>query len=82
MLKIKEFFNYKKRFKNQKHKNKRLRKKVNKLQKPIIEEFAMFVKDDEIIKLRKEITILKNQIKNLNLECQKYFDYLIEKVDE
>lgn len=49
MLKIKDFFNYKKRFKNQKHKNKKLTKKINKLQKPIIEEFAILVKDEKLL---------------------------------
>ena len=40
-MKIKNIFNYRKLWKNQKNKNKRLRKKVNKLSKSLAEELKL-----------------------------------------
>ena len=55
MKKIKEMFNYRKLWKNQKNKNKRLTKKVNRLKKQVIKT---------------------------NLEAQRYFDMLMEVLNE
>lgn len=81
MLKIKELFDYHKKWKHQKNRNKNLRKKVNKLSKGISEELKLDVTNEEIRKLRLEVNRLKKQVTKLNLEAQRYFDMLIEKVE-
>lgn len=78
MLKIKELFDYRKRWKHQKNKNKRLKKKVNKLSTSLAEELKLDVTNEEIKKLKNEIKALKRQINKLNLEAQKYFDLLMK----
>lgn len=78
-MKLKNIFNYRKLWKNQKNKNKRLRKKVNKLSTNLAEELKLDVTNDEIRKLKQQVKALQNQVKNLNLEAQKYFDLLVEK---
>ena len=78
-MKIKNIFNYRKLWKNQKNKNKRLRKKVNKLSTSLAEELKLDITNDEIRKLRLKVNILEKQIVKLNLEAQKYFDLLMEK---
>lgn len=82
MLKIKELFDYRKKWKNQKNRNKNLRKKVNKLSKGISEELKLDITNEEIRKLRLEINRLKKQVIKSNLEAQRYFDMLIEKNEE
>ena len=82
LQKIKYMFNYRRLFKNQKHQNKRLRKKINKLQTSLISELKLDVTNEEIAKLRKQIENQSKQIKKLNLECQKYFDMLMERNNE
>lgn len=81
-LKLKEFFDYRKRYKNQKNKNKRLRKKVNKLSSGLVEELRLDVTNDEIIRLKREIKTLKNQVKNLSLQAQRYFDMLMDEINK
>lgn len=81
MLKIKELFDYRKKWKNQKNRNKNLRKKVNKLSKGISEELRLDITNEEIRKLRLEINRLKKQVIKSNLEAQRYFDMLMEKVE-
>ena len=81
-LKIKELFDYRKRYKNQKNKNKRLRKKVNKLSSGLVEELRLDVTNDEIIRLKREIKTLKNQVKNLSLQAQRYFDMLMDEINK
>lgn len=80
--KIKEMFNYRRLFKNQKHQNKRLRKKINKLQTSLISELKLDVTNDEIAKLRKEVACLKRTVIKANLEAQRYFDLLMEMSDK
>lgn len=82
MLKIRELFNYRKRWKLQKNRNKRLRKKVNKLSTSLAEELKLDVTNDEIRKLKQQVKSLQKQVKTLNLEAQKYFDLLVEKVSD
>lgn len=82
MLKIKDLFEYRKRWKHQKNRNKRLRKKVNKLSTGLAEELKLDITNDEIRKLNQQVKALQNQVKKLNLEAQKYFDLLVEKVGE
>lgn len=77
--KIKNIFDYRKRWKHQKNRNKSLRKKVNKLSTSLAEELKLDVTNNEIIKLKQQVKALNNQVKKLNLEAQKYFDMLIEK---
>lgn len=79
MLKIKQLLDYRKRWKHQKNRNKRLRKKVNKLSTSLSEELKLDVTNDEIRKLKQQVQALNNQVKKLNLEAQKYFDLLMEK---
>lgn len=81
MLKIKELFDYRKKWKVQKNRNKNLRKKVNKLSKGISEELKLDITNEEIRKLRLEINRLKKQVIKSNLEVQRYFDMLMEKVE-
>ena len=80
--KLKQLFNYRRLWKNQKSKNKRLRKKINKMSTSLAEDLKLDITNDEIRKLKKQVIELKNQVKNLNLEAQRYFDMLMEKVDE
>ena len=82
MNKIKEIFNYRKRWKQQKNRNKRLTKKINKIETSIAEDLKLDITNDEIRKLKKQVNDLKNQVKKLNLEAQKYFEMLIEKSDK
>lgn len=82
MLKIKELFDYRKRWKHQKNRNKNLRKKVNKLSKGISEELKLDITNEEIRKLRLEVNRLKKQVIKSNLEAQRYFDILMEKKEE
>ena len=81
MNKIKEIFNYRKRWKHQKNRNKRLTKKINKIETSIAEDLKLDITNDEIRKLKQQVNELKNQVKKLNLEAQKYFEMLIEKSD-
>ena len=82
MNKIKEIFNYRKRWKQQKNRNKRLTKKINKIETSIAEDLKLDITNDEIRKLKKQVNDLKNQVKKLNLEAQKYFEISIEKSDK
>ena len=82
MNKIKEIFNYRKRWKQQKNRNKRLTKKINKIETSIAEDLKLDITNDETRKLKKQVNDLKNQVKKLNLEAQKYFEMLIEKSDK
>lgn len=79
MLKIKELLNYRKRWKNQKNRNKALRKKINKLSTSLAEELKLDITNEEIRKLKQQVQVLNKQVKKLNLEAQKYFDMLVEK---
>lgn len=76
--KIKQLFNYRKRWKQQKNRNKNLRKKVNKLSQGISEELKLDVTNEEIKKLKQEIIRLRKQVIKLDLEAQKYFDELMD----
>lgn len=77
-MKIKQLFNYRKLWKHQKNRNKALRKKVNKLSTSLAEELKLDITNDEIRKLKQQVNELKNQVKKLNLEAQRYFDLLME----
>lgn len=79
--KIEEHFNYRKRWKHQKNRNRNLRKKVKKLSEGISEELKLDVTNEEIRKLRLEVNRLKKQVIKSNLEVQRYFDILMEKVE-
>lgn len=80
--KIKEIFYYRKLWKHQKNTAKNLRKKVNKLSKGISEELKLDITNEEIRKLRLKVNSLEKRIVKLNLECQRYFDMLMDKVEE
>lgn len=80
--KIKYMFNYRRLFKNQKHQNKRLRKKINKLQTSLISELKLDATNDEIAKLRKEVACLKRSLTKANIDAQRYFDMLMERNDK
>ena len=79
MNKLKDLFNYRKRWKHQKNRNKLLVKKINKMETSIAEDLRLDITNDEIRKLKQQVNALKNQVKKLNLETQKYFDMLMEK---
>lgn len=82
MNKIKELFNYRKRWKQQKNRNRRLVKKINKMETSIAEDLKLDITNDEIRKLKKQVKTLNDQVKKLNLEAQKYFEMLIEKSND
>ena len=79
MIKLKDLFNYRKRWKHQKNRNKLLVKKINKMETSLAEDLRLDITNDEIRKLKQQVNALKNQVKKLNLETQKYFDMLMEK---
>ena len=82
MNKLKDLFNYRKRWKHQKNRNKLLVKKINKMETSIAEDLRLDITNDEIRKLKQQVNALKNQVKKLNLETQKYFDMLMVKEKE
>ena len=67
-------------WKHQKNRNKQLTKRINRLTQNISEDLKLDITNEEIRKLKKQVIELKNQVKNLNLEAQRYFDLLMEKV--
>lgn len=77
--KLKNLFNYRKRWKAQKNRNKRLVKKLNKIETSLVEDLKLDITNDEIRKLKRQVIMLKKQVESLNLEAQKYFDMLMEK---
>ena len=79
MNKLKDLFNYRKRWKHQKNRNKLLVKKINKMETSLAEDLRLDITNDEIRKLKQQVNALKKQVKKLNLEAQKYFDMLMEK---
>ena len=81
MNKLKDLFNYRKRWKHQKNRNKLLVKKINKMETSLAEDLRLDITNDEIRKLKQQVNELKKQVKKLNLEAQKYFEMLIEKSD-
>ena len=82
MIKLKDLFNYRKRWKHQKNRNKLLVKKINKMETSLAEDLRLDITNDEIRKLKQQVNALKNQVKKLNLESQKYFDMLMEILKE
>ena len=82
MKKIKEMFDYKKRWKHQKNRAKNYRKRINKLQQGLTEELKLDVTNEEIHKLKLEISRLKKHIISLESEAQKYFDICMDLYEE
>lgn len=80
MKEIRKLFHYRKLWKHQKNKNKHLRRQNNKLRKGIAEELKLDVTNEEIHKLKIEVERLKKQVIKANLEAQKYFDMLMDKL--
>lgn len=78
-IKLKNLFNYRKRWKMQKNRNKRLVKKLNKIETSLVEDLKLDITNDEIRKLKRQVIMLKKQVESLNLEAQKYFDMLMKK---
>ena len=78
MNKLKDLFNYRKRWKHQKNRNKQLTKRINRLTKNISEDLKLDVTNEEIRRLRLKVNSLEKQIVKLNLEAQKYFDMLMD----
>ncbi len=78
-IKLKNLFNYRERWKMQKNRNKRLVKKLNKLETSLVEDLKLDITNDEIRKLKRQVIMLKKQVESLNLEAQKYFDMLMKK---
>lgn len=77
---LKQMFDYRKRWKNQKNRNKRLKKKLNALTTKKIKDMKLEITNDEIKRLRLKVKELEKRIVNLNLEAQRYFDLLMENV--
>ena len=63
MNKLKDLFNYRKRWKHQKNRNKLLVKKINKMETSIAEDLRLDITNDEIRKLKQQVNALKNQVK-------------------
>ena len=81
LKKIKQLFKYRSLWKHQKNRNKQLTKKINRLTKNISEDLKLDITNEEIRKLRLEVNRLKKQVIKANLEAQRYFDMLMEKID-
>lgn len=81
MNKIKQLFKYRSLWKHQKNRNKQLTKRINRLTKNISEDLKLDITNEEIRKLRLEVGRLKKQVIKANLEAQRYFDMLMEKID-
>ena len=79
-MEIKKMFDYRKLWKQQKNRNKALKKKLNKMSTSLAEELRLDVTNDEIRKLKKQVKALNNQVKRLNLEAQRYFDLLMDRI--
>ena len=79
-MNLKSVLKYRKLWKNQKHKNKRLIKKINRLTRNITEDLKLDITNDEIRKLKNEVNNQQEIIKKLELECQKYFDWFMNEV--
>ena len=82
MKRMKDMFNYRKLWKHQKNKNKSLLKKLNRLTGTITKDLQLDITNDEIRKLRLEVNRLKKQVIKANLEAQKYFDMLMNKMGD
>lgn len=83
MLKeIKKIFHYRQLWKHQKNRNKQLTRRINKLTKNISEDLKIDITNEEIKKLRLKVNSLERRIVKLNLEAQRYFDMLMEKVEK
>ena len=82
MKKIKDLFKYRQLWKHQKNRNKQLTKKINRLTKNISEDLKIDVTNEEIRKLKLEVNRLKKQVIKANLEAQKYFDMLMDKLKD
>ena len=82
MKKIKDLFKYRQLWKHQKNRNKQLTKKINRLTKNISEDLKIDVTNEEIRKLKLEVNRLKKQVIKANLETQKYFDMLMDKLKD
>lgn len=81
MLKeIKKIFRYRQLWKHQKNRNKQLTKRINRLTKNISEDLKLDVTNEEIRKLRLKINSLERRIVKLNLEAQRYFDMLMDRL--
>lgn len=81
LKKIKQLFKYRSLWKHQKNRNKQLTKRINRLTKNISEDLKIDITNEEIRKLRLEVNRLKKQVIKANLEAQRYFDILMEKID-
>lgn len=81
LKKIKQLFKYRSLWKHQKNRNKQLTKRINRLTKNISEDLKIDITNEEIRKLRLEVNRLKKQVIKANLEAQRYFDMLMEKID-
>lgn len=81
LKKIKQLFKYRSLWKHQKNRNKQLTKRINRLTKNISEDLKLDITNEEIRKLRLEVNRLKKQVIKANLEAQRYFDMLMEKID-
>ena len=81
LKKIKQLFKYRSLWKHQKNRNKQLTKRINRLTKNISEDLKIDIINEEIRKLRLEVNSLKKQVIKANLEAQRYFDMLMEKID-
>ena len=54
MNKLKDLFNYRKRWKHQKNRNKLLVKKINKMETSLAEDLRLDITNDEIRKLKQQ----------------------------
>lgn len=77
---LKKIFRYRQLWKQQKNRNKNLKKKINKLSQGITEELKLDITNEEIRKLKIEIGRLKLEVQKANKEAQHYFDLLMEKI--
>lgn len=79
---LKKQFKYRALWKHQKNRNKQLTKRINRLTKNVAEDLKLDVTNEEIRKLKSEVNSLKKQVIKANLEAQKYFDTLMDLMND
>lgn len=75
--KLKHFFDYKKRFKNQKHKNKRLKKKINKITISLMSELKLDVTNEENAQLKEQISKAIERLNSKQIRFINEKDYIL-----
>lgn len=79
---LKKQFKYRALWEHQKNRNKQLTRRINRLTKNVAEDLKLDVTNEEIRKLKSEVNSLKKQVIKANVEAQKYFDILMDLMND